>query len=148
MGDWRMNKPEYVVSACLAGYKCRYDGESKPCQPVMELCKAGLALPVCPERLSGLPAPREPSEILPNGNVVSKSGMDLSAAFDRGAEKALQKALESGCRKAILKCRSPSCGFGEIYDGSFSGRLRAGNGKWTDRLLAHGFEIWTEENLP
>lgn len=141
-------KPEYVVSACLAGFCCKYDGGSNPCAKVIELYKSGLALPVCPESLSGLPAPREPAEIVDDGRVLNKTGMDLSAVFERGAERALKKALEYGCHKAILKCRSPSCGFGQIYDGSFSGKLRTGNGKWADKLVANGFEIWTEENLP
>lgn len=142
------NAPAYVVSACLAGFHCKYDGGSNPCPEIVELFQKGLAIPVCPETLAALPSPRAPSEILPNGKVASKNGEDLSAAFERGAAFALDLALKSGCRKAILKSRSPSCGCGQIYDGTFTGNLRPGNGKWTEKLLDAGFEIWTEENWP
>lgn len=143
-----MSKIKYVASACLAGFFCKYNGGSNPCPQVIKLYEAGLLLPICPESLAGLPAPRPPSEILADGRVIGKYGEDLSAEFEAGAEKAFQKASESGCRKAILKSRSPSCGFGSIYDGSFTGSLRTGNGKWAEKLSQAGFEIWTEENLP
>lgn len=140
-------KKEYVVSACLAGFKCRFDGQSRPCAKVVELYKAGKAVPICPETLSGMKAPRAPVE-WQDGKALDKNGEDKSEFFMRGAEKALQKALTSGCRKAIVKSRSPSCGYGEIYDGSFTHRLRPGKGLWTEKLLEAGFEIYTEEDLP
>lgn len=138
---------KYVVSACLAGFNCKYNGKSNPCAEVMALHKAGLAIPICPETLAGLEKPREPSEQR-GEKVYSKSGRDLTAEFARGAELALAKALASGAKKAILKSRSPSCGEGSIYSGNFDGSLRPGDGIWTKKLKLAGFEIFTEENLP
>ena len=101
---------QYVVSACLAGESCRYDGGGSPCPAVQALVRTGHALPVCPEVLGGLPTPRVPSEIR-DGRVVAKDGTDVTGAFIRGAEEALRLALENGCTAAILKARSPSCGW-------------------------------------
>lgn len=139
-------KPEFVVSACLAGRKCRYDGGSSPCGVVISLVEEGRALPVCPESLSGLPVPREPCE-QKQGRVISRDGEDVSQEFEQGASRAFEIAVASGARKAILKARSPSCGVGQIYDGSFSKRLVAGNGLFAARLLAAGFEVTDEDNL-
>lgn len=138
---------EYVVSACLAGCSCRYDGGSNACRTVIRLVEQGLAIPVCPEVLGGLPVPRQPSEQR-DGKVFSRDGRDVSAAFRRGAEAALQVALEHGCTKAILKARSPSCGVGSIYDGTFGRRLVVGDG-WCARALHEaGLQLYTEESLP
>lgn len=140
-------KPEFVVSACLAGRKCRYDGGSRPCGAVISLVEEGRALPVCPESLSGLPVPREPCE-QKQGRVVSRNGEDVSQEFELGASRAFEIAVASGVRKAILKARSPSCGVGKIYDGSFGKRLVAGNGLFAARLIVAGFEVRDEDNLP
>ena len=140
-------KYEYVVSACLAGRHCKYNGGSNPCAQAIRLVKEGKALPVCPESLSGLPCPREPSE-RSGGKFFSKSGKEITEEFCKGAEIALKISLESGAKKAIVKSRSPSCGLGSIYDGSFTGKLISGNGIWTESLLRNGFVIFTEENLP
>lgn len=147
-------RPSYVVSGCLAGIACRYDGGSNPCPQVVHLVAAGLAVPICPESLSGLSIPRPPCEqrMADPGNgdvrVFSRHGDDLTAAFLRGAERAFQVALSSGCRQAILKAHSPSCGVGHVYDGSFSRCLRPGDGLWTRLLRKAGFTLWTEEDLP
>ena len=109
----------YVVSGCLAGLSCRYDGGSKPCEAVRRLVEDGLAVTACPESLSGLPVPRPPCEQR-DGRVVMRTGEDVTEAFERGAERAMRIVREHGCTAAILKARSPSCGFGEIYDGSFT----------------------------
>lgn len=144
--------PRYVVSGCLAGLCCRYDGGSNPCSEVVRLVEAGLAVPVCPESLSGLPVPRPPCEqVKETGGrlrVISRTGEDVTHAFERGAERALQKALATGSREAILKARSPSCGVGKVYDGSFSHTLRAGDGLWARLLREAGFRLWTEDDLP
>lgn len=137
----------YIVSACLAGFKCRFDGNSKPCEKIVRLYREGRAKPVCPESMSGLKSPRPPAEWR-NGRAIDKTGADKTAFFEKGAEKALEKALASGCRRAIVKSRSPSCGYKLIYDGSFTHTLCEGNGIWTQKLLDNGFEIYTEENLP
>ena len=137
----------YLVSACLAGFPCSYDGKAKPCAEIVELYKAGLAQIVCPESLSGLPVPREPTEKR-GDKYYSRSGRDVTANILAGAEKALNKALNSGCRKAILKSRSPSCGICRIYDGTFTGNLTEGNGAFAAKLLEIGFEVYTEESPP
>lgn len=147
-------RPRYVVSGCLAGLRCRYDGGSNPCAQVVKLVEAGLAVPVCPESLSGLAVPRPPceQELRAPGQepvrVISRSGEDVTAAFELGARRALTAALASGCCEAILKARSPSCGVGEVYDGSFSHTLRPGDGLWARLLREAGFNLWTEERLP
>ena len=148
------NTPRYVVSGCLAGLACRYDGTSNPCPEVVELLRLGLAIPVCPESLSGLPVPRPPCEQVLCGEdktqvrVLSKTGEDVTKAFQQGAERALYKALASGCRTAILKARSPSCGVGQVYDGSFTHSLRPGYGLWARLLREAGFSLMTEDDLP
>ncbi|MBD5538989.1 MAG: DUF523 domain-containing protein [Desulfovibrio sp.] len=147
-------RPRYVVSGCLAGLCCRYDGGSNPCPQVVALVEAGLAVPVCPESLSGLPVPRPPCEQALCGHdkgeirVLSRSGEDVTRAFELGADRAFRAALATGCREAILKARSPSCGVGHVYDGSFSHRLRPGDGLWARLLREAGFRLWTEDDLP
>lgn len=132
-----------LVSACLAGFPCRYDGTSKTNEKIVQLVREGKAIPVCPEQLGGLTTPRLPSEIR-NGRVFSSEGRDVTPEFEKGAAAVLQIAKEYGCTKAILKARSPSCGKGQIYDGTFSGKLVDGNGKTTELLLENGIEVITE----
>lgn len=135
-----------IVSACLAGVKCRYDGQSSSCRAVADLLRQGGAIPVCPEQLGGLTTPRIPSEKRGDG-VFMKDGRDVTAQFERGAQEARRIAGLAGCKEAILKARSPSCGYGKIYDGSFSGRLVAGNGVFAGMIEKDGVEIITEEDL-
>ncbi len=138
---------QYVVSACLAGVPCRYDARHNLQECVARLVQEGRALPLCPEVLAGLPTPRNPVEI--QGNCIcDAAGLDYTLAFKRGAHLAFDAARKSGCLQAIVKSRSPSCGFGHIYDGTFSKKLIEGNGLWAQLLYEHGFEIYTEENLP
>lgn len=137
---------EYIVSACLAGQNCRYDGSSRPCAKIMALCSSGQAIAVCPESFSGLPVPREPCE-RKGESIIMRNGNDVTEAFEHGAAVAFQIALASGCHKAILKAYSPSCGIGNIYDGSFSGKTCPGNGVFAQKLLNAGFEMWTEMDL-
>lgn len=139
-------KIEYIASACLCGLNCRYDGKTKPVEAIVKLCNAGKVLPLCPESLGGLQAPRPPCEWR-NGRAMDKNGCDRTDNFELGSEKALQMANASGCRKAILKSRSPSCGVGQIYDGTFTGTLIPGNGLWAEKLLKAGFEVFTEDDF-
>ena len=136
-----------IVSACLAGINCRYDGTSKPNEYIIELVKNGQAVPVCPEQLGGLPTPRTPAEQQPDGRVVTKNGKDITDAFKRGAQEVLNLAQLVNCDYAILKAYSPSCGCGEVYDGSFSGKLVKGNGVLTELLLQNGIKVKTELEL-
>ena len=137
----------YLVSACLAGVPCRMDGQSKPVPAIRSFVERGEAVLVCPEVLGGLPTPRAPSERQPDGRVVNCEGRDVTAEFRLGAEKALALCLERGCSCAILKARSPSCGKGEIYDGSFTKTRVPGNGVCAELLLAHGIPVLTEEEF-
>jgi uncharacterized protein YbbK (DUF523 family) len=135
-----------IVSACLAGVKCRWDGEAKPCKKIMDLVKCGKAIPVCPEQLGGLSTPRIPSEQKGN-KVYSKDGKDLTAEFERGAKEGLKIAKLSNCNEAILKSKSPSCGCGKVYDGSFSGKLIKGDGLFAELLKKNGIKVFTEDEI-
>lgn len=98
-----------LVSACLAGIPCRYNGTAKPDSRIIEMVRAGIAIPVCPEQLGGLTTPRIPADIT-GEKVVSKNGVDVTAEFNKGAQITLEIAKLYDCREAILKSRSPSCG--------------------------------------
>ena len=135
-----------LVSKCLAGFCCRYDGGNNLVPEVRQLVEAGLAVTVCPEELGGLPTPRIPSERI-GGRVVNREGTDVTVAFNTGAEAALRIALEHACETAILKSRSPSCGKGCIYDGQFTGKLVSGNGVTAELFLQNGIEVLTEEEF-
>jgi uncharacterized protein YbbK (DUF523 family) len=135
-----------IVSACLANLSCSYDGEAKPCEAVMRLVAQGEAIPVCPEQLGGLPTPRLPAEKIGNA-VIRKDGSDVTEAFQKGAREALKLAEMVGARTAILKARSPSCGSGKIYDGSFTQRLVDGNGVFAELCMLNGIEVKTEEQV-
>ncbi len=117
-----------------------------PCQPLLDALPRLRLVPVCPEILGGLPTPRTPSE-RQGERVVSKTGADVTAAYQKGAEEALRLARLFGCRKALLKERSPSCGRGQIYDGSFSGRLIPGDGVTARLLEQEGIAVFGESQL-
>jgi len=134
-----------VVSKCLAGEPCRYDGGDNLVPEIRALVERGEAIAVCPEVLGGLPTPRTPSEIQTDGRVRNKQGADVTGAFLRGAERAMEICRENDCAAAILKARSPSCGKGVIYDGSFTGARVAGNGVFAQMLLDAGVPVVTEE---
>ena len=135
-----------LVSACLLGENCRYDGKNNKNEDVLKLAEHFELIPVCPECFGGLPTPREPSEIR-NGRVYSKTGADVTAQFEEGAEHTLYIARENNCPAAVLKERSPSCGFGKIYDGSFSKTLIDGNGVTADLLSKNEIQIFGECNV-
>lgn len=140
----------YLVSACLAGINCRYDGKSNYNEEIMELVKKGEAILVCPEQLGGLATPRFPSEVsIQNGErkVINNHGEDVTKNYERGAQEVLELAKKMNINKAILKARSPSCGCGLIYDGTFSKTKVEGNGVTAQLLLDNGFEIFNEENF-
>lgn len=135
-----------LISACLLGCACRYDGKSKPHPLAQELARRGLAVPVCPEQLGGLSTPRTPSE-RQGQRVVMQNGRDVTAEYRRGAEEALAIARLYGCQIAVLKERSPSCGHGEIYDGTFAGRLTDGDGVTAELLRENGITVYGESDL-
>lgn len=135
-----------LVSACLLGVGCRYDGASKPSESVLALMKEHTLIPVCPEVLGGLPTPRPPSEIR-GDRVVTADGRDVAAEYRRGAEEALRLARLYGAEVAILKERSPSCGSGQVYDGSFSRTLVPGDGVTAALLKANGITVLGESEV-
>ncbi|MDO9577738.1 MAG: DUF523 domain-containing protein [Candidatus Cloacimonadales bacterium] len=135
-----------LVSACLAGIKCKYDGKDNAHEKIIELVRQGLTIPVCPEQLGGLPTPRPPSEIT-GQNVITIDGINVTENFQKGAEETLRIAKLVNCKKAILKQRSPSCGFGFIYDGTHSGKVIEGNGITAELLHKNGIKILTEEDF-
>ena len=135
-----------LVSACLLGCPCRYDGKSKPNDALLALMEQHTLIPVCPEQMGGLATPRAPAERR-EGGVFTQAGMDVTVQYRRGAEEALRLAKLYGCTCAILKARSPSCGSGEIYDGSFSRRLIAGDGVTAALLKANGIAVCGESEV-
>jgi len=140
-----MNNP-IIVSACLAGIYCRYNGEVDGDPAIMKLIEEGRAIPFCPEAHGGLPTPRQPCEIQ-GDKVMDCDGVDRTTEFQRGAEEGLKLARLAGCTEAILKARSPSCGKDVIYDGTFTSTRIPGNGVFADILLKNGFTVRTEEEL-
>ena len=139
-------KKAILVSACLLGTPCRYDGASKPVDAVRALQEKYTLIPICPEVLGGLPTPRTPSEII-GTRVMMRDGRDVTENYRRGAEEALRTALENGCALAILKEKSPSCGNGKVYDGSFTGTLTDGDGITAAYLKAHGIRVVGEHEI-
>ena len=132
-----------LVSACLLGTPCSYDGRSKADARIQALAEKYELVPVCPEELGGLPTPREPSE-RQGERIVMRSGRDVTAEYRRGAEAALALCLQNGCKAAVLKEKSPSCGCGQVYDGTFSRRLIEGDGVTAELLKAHGVAVYGE----
>ncbi|HWT74531.1 MAG TPA: DUF523 domain-containing protein [Mobilitalea sp.] len=141
----------YLVSACLTGYNCRYDGKNSENNKITELVRQGKAIAVCPEQLGGLPTPRACCEIIANNDgtekVMTKDGLDLIIEFMDGALKTLEIAKAKGIKRAIFKSKSPSCGCGQIYDGTFSGVLIEGNGLAAELLIKNGIEVLTEKDF-
>lgn len=135
-----------LCSACLLGVKCRYDGGHSLNDKVVNLLKEEVLIPICPEQLGGLPTPREPAEIR-NGKVITKSGKDVTENFQRGAEQVLMLAKLMGIKEAILKQGSPSCGCGQIFDGTFTGRLTKGDGVTTALLKKNGIKVTPDDEL-
>ena len=146
----------YIVSACLLGIKTRYDGGCSCNEKLLKLAGEGKAIPVCPEQLAGCPTPRDPCEIAGSDGgdvldgrcvVISRNGADMTEKFIKGAEETLKIAKVCGVKKAILKARSPSCGTGQIYDGTFSGKTVPGNGVTAELLIRNGIEVYSEETM-
>lgn len=139
-------KENIIVSACLLGERCRYDGQSKPCHNLDKLKDKYNFIAVCPEVIGGLKTPRNPSEIC-GDKVMDKEGNDNTIAYLKGAEKTLEIAKENNCKMAILKAKSPSCGKGKIYDGTFSKKLVDGNGVTAKLLTQNGVVVLTEDEI-
>ena len=145
-----------IVSACLVGIDCAFDGKSRINKKILELFKKGELIPVCPEQLGGLSTPRDDAEIL-NGDgydvldgrasVMEKNGKDVTENFIRGAYETLKIAKLVGAKEAVMKARSPSCGCNKIYDGSFSKRLRDGVGVTVALLKRNNIKLISDEEF-
>lgn len=157
----------YIISKCLLGYDCKYNGGNNLNRNVVEFAKSHVCTLICPETAGGLMSPRPPAEQVATEDgsfrVIDNNGKDVTDAFRNGAEESIESSLEDAISKgeliegAILKARSPSCGCNIIYDGSFTGTKTSGNGVFTARLIeesqnnsslfAKDFRIMTEEDL-
>lgn len=145
-----------IVSACLAGVNCKYNGKNNLDERVVKLVAEGKAIPLCPEQLGGCTTPRVPAEIFEGAGrdvldgkcrVLTTDGEDITDKYLKGAYETLRIARISGAKKAILKSMSPSCGCGRIYDGTFSGKTHEGNGVTAELLQGNGIKVITENDL-
>ena len=139
-------KEKLLVSACLLGRNCKYNGGNNYTPAVEALKERYELVPVCPECFGGLPIPHPPSERV-GDKVLSKTGEDVTAAFRLGAEKTLEAARRHGTALALLKERSPSCGFGAVYDGTFAGTVVPGNGVAAELLAESGVAVYGESRI-
>ncbi|MEV6161122.1 DUF523 domain-containing protein [Streptomyces sp. NPDC052052] len=139
-----------LVSACLRGVPCRFDGRAKGSAAVAEAIGGRRTVAFCPEVSGGLPTPRRPAEIVGGdghdvldgrARVVDDTGRDVTAEFVEGAHRALEAARRAGCTEALLMTRSPSCGRGTVHDGTFTGALREGDGVTAALLERHGITV-------
>jgi uncharacterized protein YbbK (DUF523 family) len=140
-------RPAVLVSACLLGVACNHRGEGSPHPGVLAVGESTRLVPVCPEVAGGLATPRPAAERGPDGRVCTAAGEDVTWFYERGAAQAVALAAASGAKRAVLKARSPSCGSGQIYDGSHLRKLRPGDGVTTEALRAAGVEVISEEDL-
>ncbi|MFH1190444.1 MAG: DUF523 domain-containing protein [Candidatus Omnitrophota bacterium] len=148
--------PKFIVSACLAGVNCTYNGKNKLKARIRDMVVEGLAVCVCPEMAGGAPLSRERCEISGgdgrgvlsgHARVKTVSGKDITRRMISGAENTLKIAKKSGVKLAIMKSKSPSCGRGMIYDGTFRGNLRRGDGVTTALLREHGIRVYNEKDI-
>lgn len=135
-----------LISGCLLGRNCKYNGGNNYASEVEALKDKYELIVICPEVMGGLSTPRDPSERL-NDKILSSKGKDVTNEFESGAKIALELALKNGCTKALLKDGSPSCGSTYIYDGTFSHNKIKGYGVTTEMLINAGIEIYTEKDI-
>lgn len=135
-----VNKEKILVSSCLLGLNCRYDGGNNYSKEVEEFLKNYEIIPICPEIMGGLPTPRTPSERQAD-RVINKEGKDVTEQYEKGARECLFLAQKYDIKKALLKLRSPSCGSKEIYDGTFSHTIIEGDGVTAELFKKNGIEV-------
>ena len=146
MESEKSEQMKIMVSACLMGENCKYNGENNLNEKVLNYVKGHQVIAVCPEVMGGLPTPRIPAEIV-NNVVTTKDGRNVDKEFRTGAEMALQIAKENQIDLVVLQSRSPSCGPKQIYDGSFSGKKIEGQGVLAKLLIENGFRVIDVEDL-
>ncbi|MEG0239581.1 DUF523 domain-containing protein [Anaerorhabdus sp.] len=133
-----------VVSACLAGVNCKYNGGHCLVKEIKELVDNHEAITICPEVLGGLSIPRDPAERI-GDKVITSTGLDVTEAYHLGAIKVLDICEQVQATEVILKSKSPTCGVHEIYDGNFNHTVIQGHGVTAELLLSHGYKVITEE---
>lgn len=139
-----------LISACLVGINCKYNGKNNYNEKALDLVKKGIAISICPEQLGGLTTPRNPSEIRIIDNkvhVIDNKNNDVTKEFEKGANEVLKLAKNLKVDKVILKSKSPSCGIGKIYDGTFSNNLIDGNGILANLLIDNNIEVVDIEDI-
>ena len=139
-----------LISACLVGINCKYNGKNNYNEKALDLVKKGIAISICPEQLGGLTTPRNPSEIRIIDNkvhVIDNKNNDVTKEFEKGAYEVLKLAKNLKVDKVILKSKSPSCGIGKIYDGTFSNNLIDGNGILANLLIDNNIEVVDIEDI-
>lgn len=138
-----------IISACLCGCNCKYNGENNKNEQCIKLLREGKAVIICPEQLGGMTTPRKPSEILNNDNIIVKNNEeeDVTKFFIKGAEESLNIAKLVNAKIAILKDGSPSCGSEHIYDGTFSGNKIKGMGITARLFTENGIKVYSENNM-
>ena len=135
-----------LCSACLLGINCRYNGKNKMNEKVLEIAKKEVLIPVCPEQLAGMSTPRNSAEIV-DGKILEQDGRDMTRIYMNGVSEAMKVVEMLGVTEAILKQKSPTCGCGKIYDGTFSGNLTDGDGLFTKALKQKNIKVVSEEDL-
>ncbi|MDD6200808.1 MAG: DUF523 domain-containing protein [Firmicutes bacterium] len=136
-----------LVSACLLGRNCKYNGGNNKSEPVMEFLRGREVIPVCPEVLAGLAVPRTPIEIV-DGVVTDRNGIVVDGVIRRAVAEILEQIQDEDIQCAVLKARSPTCGVRQVYDGSFSGKLIDGSGVLAQALKDAGIRVLEDEDLP
>ncbi|OGO76633.1 MAG: purine-nucleoside phosphorylase [Clostridiales bacterium GWB2_37_7] len=136
-----------LVSACLLGVNCKYNGNNNKVEKLLEHMQNVTLIPICPEQLGGLTTPRPPAEYVEEAKILNNIGIDVTKEFAIGAEETLRIAKLCNCSFAILKERSPSCGSKQIYDGSFQGKVKDGMGVTARLLEQNGIKVYSEENF-
>lgn len=135
-----------VVSACLLGRNCKYNGGNNFCPTVIDFIQGHEVIPVCPEVLAGLGIPRTPIEIV-NGHAQTKDGISVDDALHKAVDEILNELNEQDIGCAVLKSRSPTCGVRQVYDGTFSGTLRDGSGILAQALMDAGYKVIDSEEV-
>ncbi len=141
-----MKKEKILISACLAGINCKYNGGNNKNEKIIKFIENNDVILICPEQLGGLKTPRVPAEIQ-NKTVITKDGIDVTKEYQKGAEEVLKLAKQFNIKKAILKSKSPSCGKNKIYDGTFSNNLINGNGITVELLKQNGIEVISSDEI-
>lgn len=135
-----------LVSACLLGENCKYNGGNNASPAILEFLKDKQVIPICPELLAGMPAPRPPVEIK-DARVIRKNGEDVTDAYCSGVQKAMQRAAQQPIDLVILKSRSPTCGVGQRYDGTFTNTLVQQSGLFAEALLQAGYTVKSSDDF-